>query len=189
MPPKKTPVKDDSLEGILGRHGPDSEIFYRAIERYIYFIAHRHMVPAFKQVHIQDVVTDCYAAVIRVLRAQPYDPKRGYLKTYIYTIVRNEISTQNKKLIKDSVVNFVETYDGLEPLTDPKPVHDATEGLLMKVWRTGLGAYHSELVPMIQMLAEGRVSVVGNSVNPRVREALRVYMWDRYMEAEGFVCP
>lgn len=171
------------VEQVLDRFGPNSEEFYLKIRRLIAFVLQRHF-KSYSEDHFQETMSRCYCKVLETLTNRPYVPGRGNLRTYIYTIVRNECSTvgyhDRRSLHREvSMEEAEETHQfGFEP--DVYDLPDQPE----RQWRTVLGAYCYEASEAIHRIMNNEVSgdEIASSMCPRSRAAFRVLLWSRLTE-------
>lgn len=187
-----------SVEQVLDQFGLTSEEFFFKIRRLIAFVLSRHFKSKSED-HFQDALASCYCKVLETLTARPYDPKAGNLRTYIYTIARNECSTlgyhDRRNYTREAPLEDVglegDGYAlGTERAADPRfcippdETHDAPAPTF-RVWRTVLGAYCYEAGEAVQRLLKDEApdDEIAEGLCPRSRAAFRVLLWHR--QAEG----
>ena len=203
----KEELRSTPLESILERFGANSEEFYLKVIAFIRSVVRRYYYRLRDGERMSDAVSSAYAKVLRVLTDTPYDPAQGNLRTYIYTVTRNEISTLNYRENRQSRSEVaIDAF--LDPEESPLNNSDAprvrrlrhrlehrqsvemsTRPVLMEdpvgrqigedSWRTVLGAYVHEAEGVLRRLARGEMADVDlDRYSDRyVVEAVRVHLW------------
>jgi DNA-directed RNA polymerase specialized sigma24 family protein len=172
-----------SIDKVLREYGADSEEFALKLDRYLRYVVNRHYGRSHDPEAFADAAGEAYAKILSRLREVPFDPSKGDIKNYLYTIVRNEVSNLNYRDRRRGKTERTLHEESEGGMTDPALVHrhdyHVRHESIEDLWRTLLGAYVAEAEGLLARLGEGAVEPADlrSYPQPRAVEALRVHLW------------